>query len=209
MHYVSEDDLELLIFCVHLVGVQLLRCMLPKHSINRTSAQHLEVFFLLSSLFCASGCLLHPLLLWNLSAYCMSTWYSGRLERASDPLELEFRQLKATMWVLRVKPRSSGKADRAFNLQRLSHPFKHLIIFFFDTESRLALAGLENTVDQGGLRLDAILLPQLPVLRLQAVPPHLTNNFAFQGKYNGRSSAPSESSSAYLIVLRQQWPRAR
>lgn len=96
-----------------------------------------------------------------------------------------------------------GKS-RAFNLQRLSHPFKHLIIFFFDTESRLALAGLEFTVDQGGLRLDAILLPQLPVLRLQAVPPHLTNNFAFQGKYNGRSSAPSESSSAYLIVLRQQ-----
>lgn len=76
--------------------------------------------------------------------------------------------------MLRVKPRSSGKADRAFNLQRLSHPFKHLIIFFFDTESRLALAGLEFTIDQGGLRLDAILLPQLPVLRLQAVPPHLT-----------------------------------
>lgn len=70
MHYVSEDDLELLIFCVHLVGAQLLRCMLPKHSINRTSAQHLEVFFLLSciwvfaasTLVVESVCVLHEYL---------------------------------------------------------------------------------------------------------------------------------------------------
>lgn len=128
MHYVSKDDLELLIFCVHLVGAQLLRCILPKHSINRTSAQHLEVFFLLSSLFCASGCLLHPLLLWNLSAYCMSTWYSRRLEEGIRSFEIGIQTVKSHHVSAKSQTQVLGKSRQ--NLQRLSHPFKHLIIFF-------------------------------------------------------------------------------
>lgn len=72
-----------------------------------------------------------------------------------------------------------------------------LVTLFFDTESHVALDGLELTVHEAGLDLAAILMSQPPECwNYRAVPPYLTSNIIFKGRYNGRSSTPSESLSA-------------
>jgi hypothetical protein len=54
-------------------------------------------------------------LLAHTSVHHVCTQCCGDQRRTSDPLELELQVVVATMWVLRIEPRSSGRPASAPN----------------------------------------------------------------------------------------------